>query len=164
MRRYVSPLWPLMAQNLLNDSFRMSPRYFTKRRLVTEPFAWNVHGATTNTTAGTTSNSEDSYQARGKAPSSSGTPISQTNGVNVRLAITYEAALNESSTKYIQVTAEEAAEFIEELNEGAPFACLWSQGKTFVFPTGKIYGVLVEEADVPEVSESQGPEAATVGS
>ena len=81
----------------------------------------------------------------------------------MRLAITYEAAINDTSTKYIQVTVEEAAEFIEELNEGAPFACLWSQGKTFVFPTDKIYGVLVEEADVPEVSKSQGAETSTMG-
>ncbi len=31
------------------------------------------------------------------------------------------------------------------------------KAKPSSFPTGKIYGVLVEEADVPEVSESQGP-------
>ena len=164
MRRYVSPLWPLMYRNRFNDNFLTFPKSFIRRRLGIEPWEWSARGATTNTNAGQTWNSSDNSQVRGKTPSSSGTPISQTNGANVRLAITYGLTPNDSSTKYIQVTAEEAAEFIEELNEGAPFACLWSQGKTFVFPTGKIYGVLVEEADVPEVSESQGSEAATVGS
>lgn len=162
MRRYEMPLWQLMAQNLLNDSFRMSPRYFTKRRLVTEPFAWNVRGATTNTTAGTTSNSEDSYQARGKTPSSSGTPTSQTNGVT--LTIRYQSADGEANAKIFKVTEDEASDFLTELNEGAPFPTLTSKEQTVVFPADKIYEIRIEEEDVPEVSESKGAKATELGS
>jgi len=83
--------------------------------------------------------------------------------VNVRLAITYEAIPNESSTKYIEVTEREAAEFLADLNNGAAFPCLWSKGKSFIFPADKIYGILVEEEDVSEVGQSKGPEASAVG-
>tara|TARA_S200002703_G_scaffold146037_1_gene140791 strand:+ start:8266 stop:8547 length:282 start_codon:yes stop_codon:yes gene_type:complete len=81
----------------------------------------------------------------------------------VRLAITYEAIPNESSTKYIQVTEWEAAEFLAELNNGAAFPCLQSQDKCFIFPADKIYGIYVEEEDVSEVGKGQGEEASTVG-
>lgn len=81
----------------------------------------------------------------------------------MRLAITYEAVPNESSTKYIEVTQREASDFLAELNSGTAFPCLWSQGKSFVFPADKIYGILVEEKDVSEVGEGEGPEASAVG-
>lgn len=81
----------------------------------------------------------------------------------MRLAITYEAVPNESSTKYIEVTQREASDFLAELNSGTAFPCLWSQGKSFVFPADKIYGILVEEKDVSEVGEGEGQEASAVG-
>ena len=161
MRRYEMPFLQLMAQDLLRDSFRTSPRYFTRRRLVTEPSVWNVLGATTNTTAGATSNSEDNYQAKAKTPSSSGTPTSQTNGVT--LTIRYQSADGEANAKIFKVTEDEASDFLTELNEGAPFPALTSKEQTVVFPADKIYEIRIEEEDVPEVSKSKRPKATELG-
>ena len=77
--------------------------------------------------------------------------------MNVRLAITYEAIPNESSTKYIEVTQREASDFLAELNNGTAFPCLWSQGKASSSQQTKSAGILVEEKDVSEVGEGEGP-------
>ena len=142
----------------------MPPRYFIRKRLVTEPWEWSVPTATSNTPAGQTSNSDDSYRAKVKTQNSSGTHTSLTSGENVTLTIQYQAADGTSQTKFIKVNESEASEFINELNEGAPFPTLWSKNQSFIFPADKIFEIRIEEEDVPEVSESQGEEATDVGS
>ena len=137
------------------------PEVFYKKETGNRTFAWNVHGATTNTTAGTTSNLGDSYQARGKTPSSSGIPTSQTNGVT--LTIRYQSANGEANAKIFKVTEDEASDFLTELNEGAPFPALTSKEQTVVFPADKIYEIRIEEEDVPEVSESKGQKTTKLG-
>lgn len=80
------------------------------------------------------------------------------------LTIQYQAADGTSQSKFIKVNESEAAEFLNELNEGAPFPCLWSKNQSFVFPADKIYEIRIEEEDVSEVGEGQGQEAADMGS
>ena len=80
------------------------------------------------------------------------------------LTIRYQSADGEANAKIFKVTEDEASDFLTELNEGAPFPTLTSKEHTFVFPADKIYEIRIEEADVPEVSESKGPEATELGS
>lgn len=161
MRRYENPLWQLIQQSPFGNNSMTFPKYFTRRRLGIEPFVWSVPGATSSTTAGANWNSDDNSQAKGKTQSSSGTHTSQTNGVT--LTIQYQAANGEERAKIFKVTADEADDFISELNEGAPFPSLISKEQSVVFPADKIHEIRIE-ADVAEVGESKGAEASELGS
>tara|TARA_Y100000289_G_scaffold66222_1_gene82117 strand:- start:3606 stop:3866 length:261 start_codon:yes stop_codon:yes gene_type:complete len=81
----------------------------------------------------------------------------------VTLTIRYQASNNDTHTKIFKVAAEEAYDFLSELNEGAPFPALCSQEQTIVFPADKIYEIRVEAQDVPEVSEGEGEKASELG-
>ena len=78
------------------------------------------------------------------------------------LTIQYQAADGTPQSKFIKVNESEAAEFINELNEGAPFPTLWSKNQSFIFPADKIFEIRIEEEDVPKVSESKGKKATNV--
>ena len=161
MRRYENLMWPWIYRNHLSDNILTFPRYSIKRKRGIEPFVLNVLGATTNDIVGANSNSEDSSQVKAKTRSSSGTPTSPTNGVT--LTIRYQASNNDTHTKIFKVAAEEAYDFLSELNEGAPFPALCSQEQTIVFPADKIYEIRVEAQDVPEGSEGEGEKASELG-
>jgi len=151
-------LMQLMCQNLFKSNSLTFPKYFTRRKLVTEPYVWSVRGATTNSTVGTTWNSVDNSQAKEKTQSSSGTPTSQTSGV--MLTIRYQWADGEANAKIFKVNEDEAYDFLTELNEGAPFPALISKEQTVVFPADKIYEIRIEKENVSEVSKSKREKAA----
>ena len=162
MLRYNTLLNQYLKESLFEGVSPMSRKSFIRNLQVIGPWGLSAVIVPTKQTAGKTSSSSDSYQAKEETQSGSGTHTSQMSGVLMTLQ--YKGTDGSPIAKIIKLSREKADAFIEELNNEVPFPSLEAEGQTITIPAKNITEIRIEEEDVNKVSESKRKKASNVGS
>lgn len=162
MLRYNTLLNQYLKESLFEGVSPMSRKSFIRNLQVIGPWGLSAVIVPTKQTAGKTSSSSDSYQAKAETQSGSGTHTSQMRGVLMTLQ--YKGTDGSPIAKIIKLSREKADAFIEELNNEVSFPSLEAEGQTITIPAKNITEIRIEEEDVNEVSKGKGEKAADMGS
>ena len=163
MLRYNTLLNQYLKESLFEGVSPMSRKSFIRNLQVIGPWGLSAVIVPTKHTAGKTSSSSDSYQAKDETQNGSGTHTSQKSGVT--LTIQYKGTDGSPIAKIFKISREKADAFIEELNNEVAFPSIEAKGQTITVPAKNITEIRIEEEeDVNEVGKSKGKKASDMGS